>query len=112
MPWRVTRCGGRTLLIGGGPRCQLYQREVIAKPLEALGIGMLPEEAFGSTPYHTDWLDTTESQALLRYQRHGFDDYVAHMLDAVGWRRHPIRLIGPLARWWMVRGSPYYRRAR
>lgn len=103
---------GRTFLIGGGRRCQLYQRELVAKPLEALGIGMLPDTAFGTTPYHTDWLDTTDSQAVLAYQRYSFDDYVEHMLDAVGWRRHAIPLARPLARWWLLRGSPYYRRAR
>ncbi|MFQ5615640.1 MAG: NAD-dependent epimerase/dehydratase family protein, partial [Anaerolineales bacterium] len=58
---------GRTLLIGGGPECQLYQRDIIAGALEAMGIGMLPEEAFSSTPYHTDWMDTSESQRLLDY---------------------------------------------
>jgi len=100
---------GKTWLIGGGPRCQLYQREIVAKPLDALGIGMLPDEAFGHTPYHTDWLDTTDSEAALRFQRYDFDDYVAHMVEAVGWRRHPIRLVRPLARWWLLRGSPYYR---
>ena len=30
---------GNTFLIGGGPRCQIFQREIIRKPLEALGIG-------------------------------------------------------------------------
>ena len=100
---------GRTLLIGGGPSCQLYERELVAKPMEALGLGMLPDSAFGTTPYHTDWLDTTESQKLLRYQRHTFDDYVADIVVTLGWRRHAIRAVRPLARWWLLRGSPYYR---
>jgi nucleoside-diphosphate-sugar epimerase len=100
---------GQTFLIGGGPRCQLYQREIIRKPLEALGIGMLPEEAFGKKPYHTDWLDTTESQRVLQFQRYTWDDCVRHMVDFVGWRRPFVRLARPIARWKLLRTSPYYR---
>jgi UDP-glucose 4-epimerase len=100
---------GNTYLIGGGPRCQIFQREIIRKPLEALGIGMLPEQAFGTTPFHTDWLDTTESQRVLEFQRYTFDDCVGHMLEFVGWRRPFVRLARPVARWKLLRTSPYYR---
>ena len=78
-------------------------------PLEAVGIGMLPDEAFGTKPYHTDWLDTAESERVLAYQRHTFDDYLRDMLRAVGWRRHVIRPSRPIARWWLLRSSPYWR---
>ena len=100
---------GNTYLIGGGPRCQVLQREIIRKPLEALGIGMLPERAFGTTPFHTDWLDTTESQRVLGFQRYDFDDCVRHMLEFVGWRRPFVRWARPIARWKLLRTSPYYR---
>ena len=56
---------GRTWLIGGGPSCQLYQRELVSGVLDAVGVGMLPEEAFPVEPYPTDWLDTIESQEIL-----------------------------------------------
>ncbi len=100
---------GRMFLIGGGERCQIYQRELVSKPLDALGIGMLPDHAFGNTPFHTDWLDTTESQAVLQFQRHTYDDYVAHMLELMGWRRPFIRVLGPVIRRYLLRMSPYYR---
>jgi nucleoside-diphosphate-sugar epimerase len=103
---------GKTLLIGGGKRCQLYQRELIAKPLEALGIGMLPDSAFGTTPYHLDWLDTTESQQLLQFQRYDLDDYVRDTLKAVGFRRFFIPLVKPLIRHRLLSASPYYRKSR
>ncbi len=99
---------GNTYLIGGGERCQIYQREIIRKPLEALGIGMLPDRAFGTEPFHTDWLDTTESQRVLQYQRHTFDDCVDHMVEFVGWRRPLIRAARPIARRRLLRASPYY----
>ncbi|HHH42182.1 MAG TPA: SDR family NAD(P)-dependent oxidoreductase [Chloroflexi bacterium] len=103
---------GKLLLIGGGPRCQLYYRDIVGRVLEALGIGMLPDEAFGTVPFPTDWVDTSESQRILRYQQRDFDDYVREMVALMGFRRHLVRLFRPLARWWLLRRSPYYRERR
>ncbi len=98
---------GRILMIGGGPRCQLYFREMAQKILDGMGIGMLPDEAFDTTPFCTDWMDTEESQRLLQYQRHDMDDYVEDMKALLGPRRLLIRLFRPLVRWWVLRQSPY-----
>jgi nucleoside-diphosphate-sugar epimerase len=103
---------GQTLLIGGGPRCQLHFRDYLEKMLSAMGVGALPEEAFGSTPYPTDWIDTDESQRLLRYQRHSFDDIVREIAALLGWRRPLVPLLRPLLRWQMLRLSPYWRARR
>lgn len=97
----------KTFLIGGGARCQIYQRELMEKGLETMGIGMLPDEAFGTTPYHTDWLDTTESQDLLNYQRFTYDDYLTHLHKKIGVRRVLIKLISPIIRFMLLRHSPY-----
>jgi hypothetical protein len=69
---------------------------------------MLPEEAFGATPFPTDWLDTAESQQLLQYQRHTLEDYVRDMRAELGARRHLIRLFRPLARYLLVKQSAHY----
>lgn len=98
---------GRILLIGGGPRCRFYYRDVVAKILDAMGIGMLPEEAFGTKPFAVDWLDTTESQRLLRYQRHTLDDYIREMTARLGYRRYLIRMLRPWVRRRLVGKSPY-----
>jgi hypothetical protein len=98
---------GRTLLIGGGQRCQVVYREFIQRPFEAIGIGTLPEAAFSCVPYHTDWLDTCESERLLRYQRHSFEDFVRETRRSVGPARMVIPLLRPLIRWAMLRQSPY-----
>jgi len=103
---------GRTLLIGGGPRCQLYYRELAERVLEASGVGMLPAEAFSTTPFATDWLDTSLSRKLLHYQRHTLDDYTAEVIAMLGVRRHLIRLCRPAVRAWLLRQSPYFPRAR
>lgn len=97
---------GRVLFIGGGPSCQLSYREYLTRLLAAIGIKPLPDKAFSDKEYATDWVDSTESETLLRYQRHSFDDIAAAMAAGLGWRRW----FAPLGRPAMLRLSPYYRR--
>lgn len=99
---------GKILLLGGGESCQLYFRDYLGKILEAVGIGMLPEHLFSTEPFHTDWVDTEESQRLLRYQRYSFDDFTAHLTQIMGFRRPLARLASPLVVWWLSRQSPYF----
>jgi UDP-glucose 4-epimerase len=99
---------GRILLIGGGPRCQYLYREITERVLEGLGLGPLPEEAFSSTPFPTDWLDTAESQRLLQYQRHTLDAYIQDMVSHLGPRRVLVRAFRPLVRTVLLKQSPYY----
>ena len=100
---------GKTLLIGGGPGCQMLYRDYLGRMLEMMGIGMLPERAFGTGPYSTDWLDTGESQRLLNYQRYSFDDIMEQLTRIVGYKRLLTALVRPAARWWILRMSPYYK---
>lgn len=99
---------GEILLIGGGRDCQIRYRDYVGRMLELMGIGMLPESAFGHEPYCTDWLDSQESQLLLNYQRYTFDDIMQHITRAVGSQRLLTTLVSPLARWWLLRMSPFY----
>ena len=89
---------GKTLLIGGGPSCQYYYREIVEAVLGAAGIGMLPEEAFSTVQFCTDWLDTTESERLLHYQRYTLADYAKELTVLLGERRRLARLFQPIAR--------------
>ena len=91
---------GRVLLIGGGPTCQMLYHDYLGRMLEMMGIGTLPESAFGSEPYSTDWLDTEESQRLLHYQRYSFDDIMQQLTRIVGYKRRLTALVRPAARWW------------
>ena len=75
--------------------------------MHAVGIGMLPESAFGTVPFCTDWLDTTESQNLLHYQRYTLDDYVKDLTKLLGFRRTLSRWFRPIARAALLRKSPY-----
>lgn len=83
---------GRILLIGGGSRCQITQSEFMGAAIAAAGLRW-SERFHGGDEYYTDWLDTEESQRLLDYQRHSFDDYRAEMTQRLRWVR---RLLWPL----------------
>jgi nucleoside-diphosphate-sugar epimerase len=99
---------GKLLLIGGGPRCQYYYREIVQRILDAVGVGMLPEAAFSTKPFATDWMDTAESQRLLHYQQRDLGDYIRDMERLLSARRVLVRAFRPLVRYALVRRSPYF----
>lgn len=100
---------GKIWLIGGGPRCQLYQRELVNRVLDATGIGMLPDAAFTTEPYPTDWLDTAESQRVLKFQQRTPQDYIQDLISLLGYRRYLIRLLRPIIRFWLCSKSDEWR---
>lgn len=99
---------GKTLLIGGGSQCQFYYRDLLGRIMETLGIGDLPETAFTKIPYSTDWLDTTESEQLLRYQNRTLEDYLTDLKHLLGWRLLLIKTFQPLVKKWLLSKSRYY----
>lgn len=103
---------GRTLLIGGGQACQYTYREIVEAVLGGMGIGTLPEDAFTTAPFPTDWIDTSESEALLQYQSRDLEDYVAEMVRRAGVKRHLIRAFRPLARLVLLTRSRHFWRSR
>ncbi|GIE85922.1 NAD-dependent epimerase/dehydratase family protein [Actinoplanes regularis] len=102
---------GRVLFVGGGSSCQLTYREYLTRLLAAMGVEPLPDEAFSTAVYATDWIDTTESEALLHYQRHDFADIAEAIAASLGWKRRLVPLVGPLARGAILRLSPYHRQS-
>jgi UDP-glucose 4-epimerase len=104
---------GKILLIGGGHSSQMYFRDFVGGMMEAMGIGRLPDGAFATTAAaFSDWIDTTESEKLLRYQRHSFADFTREIAASLGPLRPVMRIMSPLIRWWMLNQSPYYKAAR
>lgn len=93
---------GRVWHIGGGARCQHYQREIVERVLETVGVGMLPEEVFTREPYPVDWLDTDESERILQFQRRTLNDYIQDLGNSLGAWRHVIRFFRPLIRAWIL----------
>jgi len=99
---------GKTLLIAGGSKCQYHYREFFSKILGTVGVGMLPDSAFGPNRFYTDWMDTSESQALLQYQRHTLDDYLRELGALLSWRKPLVRIFRPIIRHVLLGKSPYY----
>ncbi|MDM7999053.1 MAG: NAD(P)-dependent oxidoreductase [Dehalococcoidia bacterium] len=101
---------GKVLLIGGGHSSQMYFRDFVGGMMDAMGIGRLPDIAFATKACaFSDWLDTTESQRLLHYQRYSFKDFTNQIAASLGPLRYAFRLLSPTVRWWMLSQSPYYR---
>lgn len=104
---------GDIFMIGGDRTHRLYQHEVGEGLTAAMGLrGVLPTGRPGDpeddrTWFVTDWLDTLQSQQILKYQRRSFDDVLMQIRRKVGWRRWIFALLSPLARRWLARSAPY-----
>ena len=88
----------KVLLIGGGPACRATQRDFFAVAFDAIGIGMLPEAAFGRGGFEMDWMETEESQRLLAFQRHGWADFRTGFMDGMRLTRWALWPLRPLVR--------------
>jgi nucleoside-diphosphate-sugar epimerase len=107
---RCSEAWGRVLLVGGGSACRVRHRDLLDAFFAALGLGRVPRQAFGTAAYYTDWMDTAESERLLGYQGHTFDEFrrdLARSLRPVRWstvlvrpflRRYLLGLSGPWRR--------------
>ena len=103
----------KVLLIGGGKKCQMLNREFMKKILEASGVGMLPESAFKVPKsdmdwYYTDWLDTSEAQELLQFQNLTFEDFLEEFRKEMGIMGKLAKLFRSYAQKIMLKHSPYY----
>lgn len=105
---------GRNLVVAGDASWSLVARDHVAAILAARGLPPLPDASFRRADpavddawYFEDAVDTAQSQALLDYQRHSFDDYLATVRASAGMSRHLLRIVGPLVIRGMVRSSPF-----
>jgi nucleoside-diphosphate-sugar epimerase len=106
---------GKTLYIAGGPNCRITFGEFVNSLMSSIGIGHIPTDAFVQrTPrrFFGDWVDTEESQRLLQYQRRGLSDQLADMKKEFGLLVPIIRLVRPLATWFVIRSSAYVKENR
>ena len=101
---------GKILLVAGGDSCRLTYKEFVGKMLSAMGIGTLPDDAFGNRDFHCGFMDTTESQELLQYQNYSVDDLIDEMKHNVGALRFFAMLFRPIARVFLLKQSPYYKK--
>ena len=102
---------GRILLLGGGPECQVSGLDFNNGMMSAYGIPAMPREAFdpGIPSFYGDYMDTEESNAILEYQHHSFQDSLDQSAKAFGPLRHLVKIVGPIARWGILSQSPHYK---
>lgn len=102
----------KILLIAGGDSCRLTYKEFVGKMLTAMGIGSLPDEAYGNRDFHCGYMDTTESQKLLQYQNYSVDDLIDEMKRNAGVLRFFARMFRPIARSFLLSKSPYFKKRK
>ncbi len=112
-----TPTNGKILLLGGGEESQLINREFVTGILDTLGIKKLPEEAFRIPKnqedwYYTGWMDSEESQSLLRYQSRTYEDYLCEIKKQTRFLRFIITIFRPLVRWLLIRQSQFLKENR
>ena len=102
---------GRIFNIAGGEKCRTTYRDYIDRMMEIFGLGrgFLPDEAFSKENFHCGYMDTSESQKLLKYQRHTLEDYFDEVRRKVRFRRIFLKLLKPFVRIYLLKRSPYYR---
>jgi hypothetical protein len=71
---------------------------MINQVMALLGQKPLPSAIFSKVDYSVDWLDTSASQQLLRYQQRTFEDYVSELHTILGDKLYWIRWLRPLVR--------------
>ena len=109
---------GKTLLLGGGERNRTTCHHLLNAMFHSIGLHGLPREAFQlkePIEFHGDWLDTTESQHLLRFQRHTIAHVHGDFWQSLGRVRHLFPLLkpfAPLIAWVACHHSPYYRQQK
>lgn len=100
---------GKHLLLGGGKSCQCTGKEFVDSIMGAYGIPPLPDNVFkkGTPAFYGDYLDTAESQRLLKFQQHSLKESFDHVAEEFGFLRHIVRLLGPIVRPIVASRSPY-----
>lgn len=104
---------GKTLFLAGGERCRITEREYLMKQFHSINLEMPPDSAF-RVPQSPDqwkymhWVDTEESERLLNYQKHTFDDYLRDYKKHFGFKRYLVKLVKRKALESMLKSSPYY----
>lgn len=104
---------GRRLLIGGDDSCKVTARAFSTRLLEARGLRPLSDRGFrmGHPDVDASWhgdghMDSAPAQALLHFQQHTFDDYLAFVRRQAGLSRYAARIVDPLVRRWITSLSP------
>lgn len=100
---------------GGGPKCQLYERDFIFDMMKPMGITSLPDNLFKEPPsdsdvdgwFYTHWMDTEQSQKVLKYQRKTFQDYQKDVGGPPLYQMIALKVMSPFIKRSLSKKSPY-----
>ncbi|WP_205877179.1 NAD-dependent epimerase/dehydratase family protein [Mycobacterium camsae] len=105
---------GEILLIGGDDSHLLRQGDIASAMTAAQGMaGVMPRGRPGDPNSDdgwypsADWMDVSEAQRVLNFQRHSWPDMLSEMRVQTGWQRYPRRVVVPLARQFIKRQAAY-----
>jgi nucleoside-diphosphate-sugar epimerase len=106
---------GKIFNLGGGKECQIKYGENLSDYYEIMGLGrdFLPETAFAKSGISGgiyDLQETQEVQNLLNFQQHTLQDFYNEVREWIGRKKYIIRLVKPIARWYVLRKSEPYQK--
>lgn len=93
----IQDAANKILLIGGGEHCRTTSGKLIQSIFDVVGI-KLPDRIYGNENFYTEWIDTSESQKILAYQKHTLSGTVMELkekLRIVNLLIFPLRSIAP-----------------
>lgn len=100
----------KIFFIGGGAEkgCQIYHNQMYSTLFGSIGLTVPGEKAFANhKPCMVDWLDTEESQRLLNFQHHHFDDYLKMFRNKMKLYKPFLFLFGKIISSVLEKKSPY-----
>ncbi len=103
---------GRTFHIAGGKSCRITYREYLNDMMAIMGLGreFLPDEAFAKDQFHCGFMETQDSQGLLKYQNHTLEDYYDDVKKKVGPKGFFIARVKSFVKIHLLKKSEPYKR--
>lgn len=101
---------GKTFFLGGGKSCQCYWSEFNSFFLDSMGCKPFPNNAFGTQGYYTDWMDTEESQRVLKFQHHTLEDYKSELAKKMKWIKPVTTLFSSFILRYLLSHSEHYKK--
>ncbi|MEA2070331.1 MAG: NAD(P)-dependent oxidoreductase [Asgard group archaeon] len=98
--------------LGGGEKCQLSYKEFLERMLPAMGLEMLPKEAFSTSLFHCCYYTKTELTDSLNYQNKTIEDLISEMVSNNSIKRFLAKIFKPLVLKFMLSKSPYYKKKK
>ncbi|MBY9021407.1 MAG: NAD(P)-dependent oxidoreductase [Candidatus Lokiarchaeota archaeon] len=107
----------KTFNLGGGKKCQISYRDNVNDMFEIMGFGrnFLPDEAFSRLHSHCGFFDAHETsylQEILKYQTSTLEDFYDEVREWIGIKRYLVPLVKPILRWYILRKSEFYQKAK